>query len=385
MIKVRGNPSLHFLDRYVGIPAIALAGILRRKRGLPTDIRKIGLLKGGAIGDTVLLSAVIADLRDAFPSAELILFAGETNYEMACLLDEVDRVIKAPAGNVVKGIDAMRSTHVDVLIDFGQWTRLESLFTILSKSAFTIGFRTNKQHRHHGFDLAVEHSCERHEIENYRALVRPLGVKTSHLPSLTARPESSSVAPVYVVFHLWSGGRRRELKQWPSDRWRRLIGEFAELGFNVALTGSASDGPLNDYLIGGLPESLHPRTVNVAGASLAETLGVLSGARLVVSVDTGIMHLASALGTRLVALHGPTSSKRWGPLNPRSIALDTPLPGGGFISLGWEEISSPPACMEAISYDSVRNACDSLLREVGASSASANTEEGAEAFRSAAP
>jgi heptosyltransferase I len=361
MIKVRGNPSLHFLDRYVGIPAIALAGKLRKKRGLPENIRKIGLLKGGAIGDTVLLSAVIADLRDAFPSAELILFAGESNYEMACLLDGVDCVIKAPAGNVLKGIGAMRSTRVDVLLDFGQWTRLESIFTILSKSAFTIGFRTNKQHRHHGFDQAVDHSCEKHEVENYRTLVRALGVKTSHLPSLSVPVETPSISRSYVVFHLWPGGRRRELKQWPSDRWRRLISDFVGIGFNVVLTGSLSDKKINDLLLSELPETVRASTSNVAGTSLAKTLGLLAGARLVVSVDTGIMHLASALGSRLVSLHGPTSSKRWGPLNSRSIALDTPLPEGGFISLGWEEISPVPACMEAIAYETVRDACESLL------------------------
>src|ERR1700737_4047468 len=125
MIQLRGNPALHLLDRYAGVPAVATLGRLRRRRALPAKIETIGLLKGGAIGDTVLLSAVIADLRKAFADAKLILFAGEGNYEMACMLDGIDKVVKAPTGNPLRGFKAMRSARVDVMIDFGQWSRLE--------------------------------------------------------------------------------------------------------------------------------------------------------------------------------------------------------------------------------------------------------------------
>ncbi|HEY2120245.1 MAG TPA: glycosyltransferase family 9 protein [Candidatus Acidoferrum sp.] len=385
MIKVRGNPTLHFVDRYIGIPAIAFVGSIRTKRILPANIKRIGLLKGGAIGDTVLLSAVVADLREAFPAAEIILFAGESNYEMACMLDGVDRVIKAPAGNVLKGIRAMRSAPVDVLLDFGQWTRLEALFTLASKAAFTIGFCTAEQHRHHGFDLAVEHSSTSHELENYRDLVRALGAKAIHLPALSVPKQSSGIPQSYVVFHLWPGGRRRELKQWPSDRWLRLIAEFLKDGLSVVLTGSSSDKSLNEELIKDIPDGGFERVINVAGSSLSETASLLAGARLVVSVDTGIMHIASALNLPLVAIHGPTSSKRWGPLNPRAIAVDTTLPEGGFINLGWEEISPLPACMEAVPYESVREACKLLLQNQPEQTAVPTSDEPVEVLKSAAP
>jgi len=362
MIKFRGNPALHFFDRYIGIPALALAGSVRNKRALPANITKIGLLKGGAIGDTVLLSAVIADLRQAFPRAELILFAGESNYEMGTLLDGLDRVVKAPASRPVKGFRAMRSIPVDVLLDFGQWTRLEALFTMASKAAFTIGFQTADQHRHHGFDVAVNHSFTNHELENYRALVRALGAKTSHLPSLRTPSPSSPISQPYVVCHLWPGGRRRKLKQWPSDRWLRLISDFHKQGLSVVLTGGSSDRSQNESLIISLPEFARVRTINLAGTSLSESISLLARAQLVVSVDTGIMHIASALDVPLVALHGPTSSARWGPLNQQSIAIDTPLPEGGFINLGWEEMLPTPHCMEAISYEVVLRASNALLQ-----------------------
>lgn len=387
MIKVRGNPALHFVDRYVGIPAIAFAGSIRKKRVLPVNFRKIGLLKGGAIGDTVLLSAVVADLREAFPAAEIILFAGESNYEMACLLNSVDRVIEAPAGNVLKGIRAMRSVPVDVLLDFGQWTRLEALFTLASKSAFTIGFYTAEQHRHHGFDLAVERSSINHELENYRDLVRALGIRATHLPYL--RVASSRTPSItngdYAVCHLWPGGRRSELKQWPDQRWLKLMSELIETGLKIVLTGGLSDHSSNEAIINAASSNVRGSIKNAAGKSLDNTVTILAHSKLTVSVNTGVMHIAAALGVPTIGLQGPTSSKRWGPVGKRAIAIDSTLKGCGYLDLGWEFPAHPPACMEAVSYESVREACKLLLQNQPEQTAVPTSDDPVEVLKSAVP
>jgi ADP-heptose:LPS heptosyltransferase len=387
MIKVRGNPALHFMDRYVGIPAITFAGSIRKKRVLPANIRKIGLLKGGAIGDTVLLSAVVADLREAFPAAEIILFAGESNYEMACLLDGVDRVVKAPAGNVFKGIRSMRSAPVDVLFDFGQWTRLEALFAMASKSAFTVGFYTAEQHRHHGFDLAVEHSSTNHELENYRDLVRALGIPATHPPFLKAAPSKTPLITDsdYAVCHLWPGGRRSELKQWPEQRWLKLMSELIETGLKIVLTGGPSDHSSNESIINAASSNVRSSIKNAAGKSLDSTVSILAHSKLTVSVNTGVMHIAAALGVPTVGLQGPTSSKRWGPMGKLAVAIDSTLKGCGYLDLGWEFPANPPACMEAVPYESVRQTCKLLLQNKLEQSAGQNTDEPVEVLKSAAP
>jgi ADP-heptose:LPS heptosyltransferase len=361
MLKERGSPALHFLDRYVGIPAIAALGLLRRKRPLPSKIQTIGLLRTVAIGDTVLMSAVIADLRMAFPQARLIFFAGPSNFEIAGMLEGVDRVVKVPTRNVIAGLRAVRSASVDVMIDFGQWPRLEALLTLFSKAAFTIGFRTPGQHRHYGYDVVVEHSPRVHELENYRRLARALGVKCQNAPRVGAPIAEAPAARDYAVFHLWPGGRRKELKQWPAERWLRLIEEFTRRGIVVVLSGAPADRESNDALMAGLSPVARGVVKNAAGASLRQTAAMLAGARIVVSVDTGVMHVAAALGAPLVALHGPTSSKRWGPVSERAIVIDSPLDGCGYLNLGWEYPCRPMRCMECITYEGVRGACFALL------------------------
>jgi ADP-heptose:LPS heptosyltransferase len=360
LIRQRGNPLLHYVDRYSGIPAVAFLARMRRKRSLPTEITSIGLIKAGAIGDTVLISAIIADLRCAFPSASITFFAGESNFEIADMLEGVDRVIKLPMSNPAAALTSIRSTSVDVLLDFGQWSRVDALLSLLSRSRFTIGFRTRAQYRHYGYDLALEHSSDVHELDNFRSLVYPLGAHAQNVPSLRVS-EKAGLSKEYLAFHLWPGGRRRLLKEWPTERWLGLVEEFAKPEMRVVLTGSPSDRRLNDDLIARTVSRARPFVLNAAGSSLKKTAAILARARVVVSVDTGLMHMAAALGVPLVALHGPSSSKRWGPVSQTAIVVESPITGCGYISHGWESVSDPPACMEGISFEMVRDACLVML------------------------
>jgi ADP-heptose:LPS heptosyltransferase len=336
---------------------------LRRKRPLPAKIETIGLLRTVAIGDTVLMSGVIADLRRAFPGASLVFLAGPSNFEIAAMIDGLDRVVKVPIPNLAAGLRAVRSVPVDIMIDFGQWPRLEALLTLFSRASFRVGFRTPGQYRHYGYDVAVEHSSGVHELENYRRLARALGVQTRSLPFLKASQNGAHPKADYAVFHLWPGGRRRTLKEWPRERWLRLIEEAVAWGLRIVLTGAPSDRESNDELISDVPAAARCFVKNAAGQSLQATAETLAHSRLVVSVNTGVMHMAATLGVPLVALHGPTSSKRWGPISERAIVVDSPLDGCGYLNLGWEYPTLPPRCMECIRYGDVREACRSLLEK----------------------
>lgn len=369
IISERGNAPLHFLDRYAGIPALALLSLFRRKRRCPREIKSIGLLKTVAIGDTVLLSGIVADLRAAFPDASIIFFCGESNLEVARMLGGVDRVIPVPAKEPFASMRAVRSVHLDILLDFGHWPRWDALLALISRADFTAGFGTPGQHRSCGYDLAIRHSNKLHAIENYRSLLRVLGIKAKHPPTLSAPHVLEPGLKPYAVFHLWPAGIRREAKQWPVEYWLQLAKQFVNWGLDVVLTGSEKDRRDSGAFLAQIPYPARAQLRSAVGATLTETATVLANSRIVVSVDTGIMHMASALGAPLVALHGPTSARRWGPLGDRAIAVESPLNGCGYIQLGWESTAGRPACMESICYCAVRDACLSLL----------NAEPGAQA------
>jgi heptosyltransferase I len=153
----------------------------------------------------------------------------------------------------------------------------------------------------------------------------------------------------------------KKLKEWPSDRWIRLIEDFTDRDMDVVLTGAESDYACNDALLALISSRSRGLVKNVAGVSLKETARILAQSSLVVSVNTGVMHMAAALGVPLVALHGPTSSRRWGPVSDAAIVVDSPLAGCGYLNLGWERPLRAPACMDCVSYEMVRDACVAVI------------------------
>ena len=134
------------------------------------------------------------------------------------------------------------------------------------------------------------------------------------------------------------------------------------MGMEVVFTGSPNQHALNEAVIARIRQPLRRLARNIAGAPLMETLRVVAGATLTVSVDTGVVHMAAALDVPLVALYGPSKAERWGPIGERTIVVESPLASAGYLNLGFETPRNPPPCMEAICYESVQNACRIALQ-----------------------
>ena len=362
----RGNARLKFLDRYAGIPVLAALGAARHARGLhhvPSGWKTIGLVKTVGIGDTVLLSSVIHDIRDARPDARIVLFVSANNAGFARLLDDVDEVVVLPVRNIPGAVRLLRAQHCDVVVDFGAWPRLESLFTVLSGADCTVGMRTKGQHRHYAYDVVVDHGTG-HEIDNYRRLVAAVGIDSTSTPALHADPAASRpLATRYVVFHLWPGGANFDERSWPADRWRAVAAAMNDRGFEVVLTGGPGDVRPTAALVTDW-RALGIRARSAAGATPAETLVWLRFASGVISVNTGVMHLAAAVGTPIVALNGPTPVARWGPVGALSRSVVSPMVPEGYLNLGWEQDDRFRNAMSAITVDTVVSAWDDLMAEV---------------------
>jgi heptosyltransferase I len=90
--------------------------------------------------------------------------------------------------------------------------------------------------------------------------------------------------------------------------------------------------------------------------SLEELADLLGAATCVVSVNTGIAHLAAAVGVPTITLNGPTAGRRWGPIGPRAVGVDSGLAGCGYLDFGWEYKGKRRDCMQGISPDRVLQA-----------------------------
>ena len=312
------------------------------------------MLKTNAIGDTILLSAVVADLRRALPDVEIVLFVGPANAAAAELVDGV-KVVTLPLTRPDRAVRAVRAEAVDVMLDFGAWPRLNAVLAATSRARYTVGFRTKGQGRHYCYDVAVEHSADAHELDNYRALAKEFGVESTSLPTFLPAGTTELPAKPYVVFHLWPGGYRSELKEWPTASWRELARRVGDNGTMIVLTGAPADRERTEAAAAAVG------AVNAAGDyTFPQLVDVLAGSECVVSVNTGVMHLAAATGAATVGLNGPTAAHRWGPVGARATSESSTYPGCGYLNLGSEYRGQREDCMEGISVDAVVAAMDEV-------------------------
>jgi ADP-heptose:LPS heptosyltransferase len=170
------------------------------------------------------------------------------------------------------------------------------------------------------------------------------------------------LARPWVGVHVGGG---RPSKQWHLDRFAEVALRLArERGATIVLTGSAADRPMTDAVAARLPPD-HVRVVNAAGVlDLVGLAGLLASLDLLVTGDTGPMHLAAAVGAPVVALFGPADPRRYGPLAARQrvIRVDLPCSPCGQVRLPPERCRGRiPDCMDGITADAVSLAAANLL------------------------
>src|SRR6476469_7234992 len=361
----RGNPRLKFLDRYVGIPVVATMSLrrrFRRARPLPADWKTVGIFLTAGIGDTVVASGVMHDLRTSRPDVRIVLFVTANNAEFARLLTDPDDIIELPVRKIPTAIRMVRDQDCDVILDLTSWRRYDAVLSMLSGAQSTVGRRTPHQFRHYGYDVVVDHQRD-HEIDNDRRLLACLGVSSTSAPHLELPKGATSPLPTpYVVFHLWPGGANFEERSWPTESWRTLAQAMNARGFAVVLTGGPGDVQVNRELVDRWATA-GIRAHNAAGTDWPDSLGWLGFAAGVISVNTGVMHVAAALGTPTIALNGPTSGRRWGPIGPHTRCVASPVVPDGYLDLGFEHDDRYPDCMRAITVEMVLAAWDDLRAE----------------------
>lgn len=374
----RGNSFNRWLDRFAGIPLAACSSVLRlgRRAAPVAEPQRVGFICLGAIGDLLLLSALITALRERLPHAEFVLLTSRANAATVRLIPGIDRSAAFAVTDVSSMILWLREQRLDVLFDSTQWARLGAVLCNFSKSRATVGFETEGQHRAFGYSCKVEHRNDRHEVENFLELGRAvypglLGSPSLLLPQsppddlpgeLSGRLEPTGdvgdALPQRVFLHMWPAGAHSWLKEWPADNWDALARLLSSKGFEVYLTGSPADAPRNAAFL-----HAHPQcpAVSLAGrTSLMGLAWLFSRASAVVSVNTGTMHLASIAGAPTVGLHGPTNPLRWGPVGRHVRAL---LPHKGpyaYLNLGFEYPRPHTPCLDSLPVEDVVDALHSL-------------------------
>jgi ADP-heptose:LPS heptosyltransferase len=163
-------------------------------------------------------------------------------------------------------------------------------------------------------------------------------------------------------------GAGRAVKEWPAARMASVAASLSgDEGAAIVLTGSGEDRGRADAIRSALPPDV-PCADLVGRLELVPLAAVFEHLALLVTPDTGPMHLAAVLDVPLVAIFGPSSPERWGPLAARCRLVRIDLPCSPC-----NRIRTPPArcvghtpdCLEGVAVEAVLRAARGLLAEAG--------------------
>ncbi len=296
---------------------------------------RILLIRGGAIGDFILTLPAISELRQRWPDAYIELLGYPRIAEIARLGGLVDRVVSLDKSNMASFF-AFRPVFSQEQKDFV--TSFDLVVTWLHDPRHT--FRDNL--RSAGVDWLVEGSpmvtkgC--HAIDH---LVQPLEqlaifpvdpYPTINLPDdLLARGREILArlglnAPVLAI-HPGSGSLK---KNWPVQRYLDLARTLQRAWPVYFVVGEADEQVI--WALGQVDQNV-PILRDI---TLMELAAVLSHGRSFIGNDSGITHLAAAVGLQVLALFGPTDPEQWGPRSPRARTLQAP--DGRLENLGVNEV-----------------------------------------------
>lgn len=365
----RNNPLMKKLDRWIGCPLLFVLGLFHKKRSVK-DIKKItnpqiAIIKTAGIGDTIVLSAIVDEIKSEYPDSSITWICAANNLGMVNALKDkgIDEVfcfeMKSPI-RALKGIKALG--HFDYVLDFAPWARINAVISWALSGKFKAGFKRKNMYRHYVYDAWAEHLDAQHEMDNYRAVLQLSGFVLKKLNPDLRKNEPAVIKGNYAVLQMQAGGASTKMRQWGNENWAELAKIlYKQYGYRILFSGSSDDLDYVNEVIDKLKND-SILVENIAGKyTLAQMANVLQYAKLVVSVNTGIMHYAASMNVPLVALHGATSELRWGPLSDNAIVVKSGEDCQPCISLGAETKCCEPRCMQNITVSMVANAVQRLL------------------------
>lgn len=279
----------------------------------------------GSLGDIVHAVPAAAALRRRFPGAQIDWLVDTRHRGILSLIEGIDRRIEHErTGGVGKTLDTIRELRrvaYDAAIDF-QGLFKSAVLARLSGAQRVIGLTApHLRERQAGifYTERVDPGDAVHVVRKNLALVsRAFGFDAGE-PTFPIDGSSSSAAarvremldlPQAGAFAVINPGGAWPNKQWPVDRFAAIARFLAERNLpSIVLWGPGEEALAKAVVSSAASSSVQvsPRT------SIVDLVAITRAARLMVSGDTGPLHIAAAMGTPIVGIYGPTNPDRNGP------------------------------------------------------------------------
>jgi len=350
------------------------------------QVDNILVIKLCCLGDGVLALPAIRALKQAYPQARLTVVCTPRNVDAFLGQDFIDELVALrltglggmremltgaiPAFR--QALVAIRRCRPDIAVDLDLYYKITPILAFLSGAPIRAGFDTAGKHRGYLYTHKAPREPDRHELLCFLDILRPLGVRTDDKSLFLWRdPQAAArVADILLQSNIPPGGRYAVLspgssknwpvKRWPADRFAQVSNYLAEhFDLPTIIVGAPFEAELGRHIA----EAAGPPAINLAGkTTVRETIELLRGAAVVVSNDSGPMHLAAAVGAPVVAVFGPTNPNKWRPWGERTrVITSSACPHAPCYYLSAMPRCDAAECLGTIHVSQVTAALDELL------------------------
>jgi heptosyltransferase-2 len=304
------------------------------------QIRRILVREVNWVGDAVLTLPALEALAGRFPPAEITLLARPWVAGLFAGHPAVDRIIEYRTEDAHRGLRGrwclageLKGERFDLAVLFPN-SMDAALIPWLAGIPRRVGYPTDGRRWLLTHPVSNRSAAGGHQVERYLAIVRALGGQGTPKLRLPVSEEArrrgeeflreQAIAASGPLVALNPGSVYGSAKRWPAARFAAVADALVESrGATILLVGSEGERPVLDQVT----TRMRRPVVNLGGRTdLLTLVGLLQRVHLLVSNDTGAMHIAAAVGTRVLAVFGPTDAVATGPLGKCVRVIRVPIP-----------------------------------------------------------
>jgi heptosyltransferase III len=333
-------------------------------------VKNILIIKLRYIGDVLLATPTVRAIKAARPDVRVTMMVNRGTEDVLSGNPDLDEIMVLDKGSLAaqsRLIAGLRARQFDTVIDLTDGDR-SAFLTRISGAPVRIGF--NDEHRWRGryyTEVVQLLPGLRHRIDRDLEALKPLSIEAeSKDPQLWLTPEENNSTDHLLdqlgvqrsqSIVILQPGARYWFKAWPPERYAELADRLtSRYGCQAMIGGSDQDVGLAQQI----RQMAKSTPVIMAGrTTIKQFAAIAKRSTLFVGSDSGAMHIASAVGTSIVALFGPSNPREWGPR-------------GGPVEVLYKEIDCRSCfhptctrgeenCMKLIAVDDVFGAAERLL------------------------
>ena len=287
-------------------------------------MRNVLIIKLRYIGDVLLATPTVRAIKAARPDVRVTMMVNRGTEGMLSGNPDLDEIVVLDKGSLAaqwRLIAGLRRGRFDTVIDLTDGDR-SAFLSWISGAPVRIGF--NDEHRWRGrcyTEVVQPVPGMRHRIDRDLEVLKPMSIQAGSTdPRLWLMPEEENSADQLLdqlgvqrsqSMVILQPGARYWFKAWPPERFAELADRLtSQYGCQVLIGGSHQDIDLAQQI----RQMAKSSPIIMAGrTAIKQFAAIAKKSALFVGSDSGAMHIASAVGTPVVALFGPSNPREWGP------------------------------------------------------------------------